>query len=497
MMARLSSVVLTTLFAVLLSSSSSSSSTVLVTAVGETAPAQVPKDAGTASAPAPACASGGGSNSDSPEELCVKQNKQKIDDDMSALKARLAKLTEGMGGDVHKLIVDHEEEQKLYKSIVDRDIKDEKAASEKFNLKEKQIVYDGKEKEVIERRKALLAVKTRHDFKDGEIIDASKLFPKTDNTGKTKYINANDINIEEYYKTHMGIDINADDEYQINKEPKLNSNLQEAAILSSNDEDDIVYSPDESDWNNFFDTGETNLLLDSLGCVLANHTHGMLWNHYRSDGKLISTNRKERDRYGELPYSTEPIQDNSKTKFNTWSYLNKKYYETIGNRQNNMTKFQRDEIQNEIGIVNNESSGQEKQMSESGIQIPYSISYNLIAGRSVSTETFIAKDTLIWTSINSLVTFDPPTDYRTFIESILEDNTLSAKKANNLACDIAMWGTFYLYVVTIILYNCYNLSLNLNFVVMVHGFYGRVMLWRANIYFVFISFFFRTDLFFF
>ena len=444
-MARLSSVVLTTLFAVLLSSSSSSSSTVLVAAVGETAPAQVPKDAGTASAPAPACASGrGGSTEGSPEELCVKQNKQKIDDDMSALKARLAKLTEGMGGDVHKLIVDHEEEQKLYKSIVDKDIKDEKAASEKFNLKEKQITYDGKEKEVIERRKALLAVKTRHDFKDGEIIDASKLFPKTDNTGKTKYINANDINIEEYYKTHMGIDINADDEYQINKEPKLNSNLQEAAILSSNDEDDIVYSPDESDWNNFFDTGETNLLLDSLGCVLANHTHGMLWNHYRSDGKLISTNRKERDRYGELPYSTEPIQDNSKTKFNTWSYLNKKYYETLNEfgRQTNMTKFQRDEIQNEI-IVN--ESGEEKQMSESGIQIPYSISYNLIAGRSVSTETFIAKDTLIWTSINSLVTFDPPTDYRTFIESILEDNTLSAKKANNLACDIAMWGTFYLY----------------------------------------------------
>ena len=131
MMARsLSSVVLTTLFAVLLSSSSSSSSTVLVAAVGETAPAQVPKDAGTASAPALACVSGGGSNSDSPEELCVKQNKQKIDDDMSALKARLAKLTECMGDDAHKLIIDHEEEQKLYKSIVDKDIKDEKAASE-------------------------------------------------------------------------------------------------------------------------------------------------------------------------------------------------------------------------------------------------------------------------------------------------------------------------------------------------------------------------------
>lgn len=109
-------VVLTTLFAVVLLWSSSV--LVLVAAVGETAPAQVPKDAGTASAPAPACASGRGGNSDSPEELCVEQNKQKINDDMSALKARLAKLTEGMGSDVHKLIVDHEEEQKKYRSIV-------------------------------------------------------------------------------------------------------------------------------------------------------------------------------------------------------------------------------------------------------------------------------------------------------------------------------------------------------------------------------------------
>jgi len=74
-----------------------------------------------------------------------------------------------------------------------------------------------------------------------------------------------------------------------------------------------------------------------------------------------------------------------------------------------------------------------------GILVPYEIAYNVVSGRGVFATDDIKEGTLIWTPTN-LATFDPIEDYRDFVESVLEDPTMSAIDANTMACDIALWG---------------------------------------------------------